>query len=526
MKNLYFNSILLFLTSFSLFAQTPGTLNPEFSQNGWDAIVGNNNGLYVNKILIQPDQKILICAAGYFPSEAVQAIIVRYNPDGTLDTTFGGGDGMVRSINDAEISIVSDASGMALQSDGKILVAGEGFGTNKIFRLNTDGTLDLTFGTDGDGVVYYSSYQTFIKHISVQSDNKIIICGIDNNVINNQSNNKVFLKRYTSNGAIDNTFGINGGLDYQPFFPQGNANANIAVNELLILPNDKIVVNQSYINNPNCYVSLRKFNTNGTADTTFGVDGEAVKSILTSGNDFISGYIYSSSCIQADGAILSTLTQKNNSNEYTESIFRFNSQGQLDNSLNITMNNLTFSPRKSKIATSGNKIYFLRKDSNFEPNGFSELRCYDLNGNLVSDFGANGLAVMNQNDIPFSIESQMAITDNGNIIIGSQKYDPDNPNRFFLVYNVVGYNPNLAIKTEFTQFELNLFPNPTTGLVSISNQDNLTIDKIEILDILGKTVSVKTDNTSQVDISNVANGIYIFKIYSGETVFQKKIIKQ
>ena len=56
--------------------------------------------------------------------------------------------------------------------------------------------------------------------------------------------------------------------------------------------------------------------------------------------------------------------------------------------------------------------------------------------------------------------------------------------------------------------------------------DNLKIDKIEILDILGKTVSVKTENTSQIDISHLSNGIYIFKIYSGETVSIKKIIKE
>ncbi|MCZ8197915.1 MAG: T9SS type A sorting domain-containing protein [Flavobacterium sp.] len=79
---------------------------------------------------------------------------------------------------------------------------------------------------------------------------------------------------------------------------------------------------------------------------------------------------------------------------------------------------------------------------------------------------------------------------------------------------------------DFVANELSIFPNPTTGIVIISNEDNLSIDKIEILDILGKTVSVKTNNTSQVDISHLSNGIYIFKIYSGETVFQKKIIKQ
>ncbi len=62
---------------------------------------------------------------------------------------------------------------------------------------------------------------------------------------------------------------------------------------------------------------------------------------------------------------------------------------------------------------------------------------------------------------------------------------------------------------------------PNTRIITISNED-----KIEILDILGKTVSVKTDKTSQVDISEFSNGFYVFKIYSGENVSIKKIIKE
>lgn len=91
----------------------------------------------------------------------------------------------------------------------------------------------------------------------------------------------------------------------------------------------------------------------------------------------------------------------------------------------------------------------------------------------------------------------------------------------------LGSVPLLNIsENTITKLKINIFPNPTTGIVTISNEENLTIDKIEIVDILGKTVSVKTDNTSLVDISNFAIGIYIFKIYSGETVSIKKIIKQ
>ena len=73
---------------------------------------------------------------------------------------------------------------------------------------------------------------------------------------------------------------------------------------------------------------------------------------------------------------------------------------------------------------------------------------------------------------------------------------------------------------------IKVFPNPTTGIVSISSPENAIINIIEIVDVLGKTVSLKTKNTSQVDISEFSNGIYILKIHSGATIFQKKIMKQ
>ncbi len=91
----------------------------------------------------------------------------------------------------------------------------------------------------------------------------------------------------------------------------------------------------------------------------------------------------------------------------------------------------------------------------------------------------------------------------------------------------LGSVPLLNIsENTIAKLRINIFPNPTTGIITISNQDNLSIDKIEILDILGKTVSVKTDNTSQIDISHLSNGVYIFKIFSSEDVTTKKIIKQ
>jgi hypothetical protein len=88
-------------------------------------------------------------------------------------------------------------------------------------------------------------------------------------------------------------------------------------------------------------------------------------------------------------------------------------------------------------------------------------------------------------------------------------------------FSVVNLSTN-----SFSYSTINIYPNPTTGIVNISSTENSIIDKIEIVDVLGKTVATKTGNTSQVDISHLSNGMYVFKIYSGENVSIKKIIKE
>lgn len=97
--------------------------------------------------------------------------------------------------------------------------------------------------------------------------------------------------------------------------------------------------------------------------------------------------------------------------------------------------------------------------------------------------------------------------------------------------NIVSSTEDFTIENNlsthsFKNNSINIFPNPTTGIVNISNKNNLSIDKIEIFDTSGKLIITKNGNSSQIDISNLKKGMYFFKIYSDENVLTKKIIKQ
>ena len=126
--------------------------------------------------------------------------------DGDLDTTFSG-DGILTTAigagNDAASSVV-------LQSDGKIVVAGYSYnGSNydiAVVRYNTDGSLDTSFGTGGKVTTAIGLGEDLALSVVVQSDGKIVVAGYSHN----GSNYDIAVVRYTDTGSLDTTFSGDG----------------------------------------------------------------------------------------------------------------------------------------------------------------------------------------------------------------------------------------------------------------------------------------------------------------------------
>ncbi|HST51127.1 MAG TPA: Calx-beta domain-containing protein, partial [Pyrinomonadaceae bacterium] len=144
----------------------------------------------VHAILIQPDGRILIGGSFSRVNGTTRNNIARLNADGTLDTSFDPGSG----ASDVVLSI-------ARQSGGKVLIGGQftkvnGATQNRIARLNTDGTLDMSFNA-GSGA------NNFVEVVAVQPDDGIFIAG-DFDIVNGTARNRI--ARLTANGALDATF--------------------------------------------------------------------------------------------------------------------------------------------------------------------------------------------------------------------------------------------------------------------------------------------------------------------------------
>jgi uncharacterized delta-60 repeat protein len=255
----------------------------------------NGTGIVVtlyghNSVAIQSDGKIIAAGSSHDGSTFGFAL-VRYNADGSLDTTFNG-TGKVLTPGGSVGSI-------AIQSDGKIVAAGGSrFGSNAEFMLvrhNADGTLDTTF--NGTGIVTTSAGSSVsgASDLAIQPDGKIVAAGYGQAAPDWRTADFAVV-RYNPNGSLDSSFGGTGKI----IIPIGDSgDSGDYANSVAIQPNVKIVVagSSSRVNIGSDFAVVR-LNPNGSLDTSFSGTGTVITSV---GNSYDHA---SSVAIQADGKIV------------------------------------------------------------------------------------------------------------------------------------------------------------------------------------------------------------------------------
>jgi uncharacterized delta-60 repeat protein len=185
---------------------------------------------------------------------------------GDLDHTFGG-DGVVRThVSDAE----DDGYSVAIQPDGKIVVAGEaGVGGNSrmaIVRYDTDGSLDTSFGGgDGNVKINFTPSNDFAYSVRIEADGKIVLAGAAGYF---EHDSRFALARLTSDGSLDSTFGYDGKVttNLTPSYDYANGMA--------LQPNGKIVAVGDVSAGPdNGKIAVLRYRTDGSLDPKFSGDG-------------------------------------------------------------------------------------------------------------------------------------------------------------------------------------------------------------------------------------------------------------
>ena len=289
----------------------------------------NNGGVGFDNITnisaIQTDGKILVGGnfTGYNTISCSNKL-TRLNTDGSIDNTFNSGG----------TGFNGDVQGLIIQTDGKILVGGNLTTYNgitcltRLVRLNTDGSIDLTFNSGGTG------FNNTVIPVVIQSDNKILVGGYFTTY--NGITCSAHLVRLNTDGSIDNTFNSGG-----TGFSGGGYGNNI-----VIQPDNKILITGGIIYNsitlPN---GITRLNVNGSLDNTFN----------SGGTGFSGGTPYALQ-IQLDNKILlgGDFTVYNGVSK--NRIVRLNSDGSIDNTFNSGGTNFNDYVRAISISTITNKI--------------------------------------------------------------------------------------------------------------------------------------------------------------------------
>ena len=495
-----------------MMAAQSGSLDMTFGQNGKTTAGFGRSEAYARAIAVQPDGKIICGGDAYnantsreFEGDSYNALMYRYHPDGSLDTTFGD-HGMVLNKYESssnESRIYTAIYYIHVLDNGKILTYGY-YGVNvqwgglMICRYHPDGTLDTSFGSGGR-VFSSVAPPTAGTPMVVQDDQKIVVLGGYYVSSPFNSSASFFLERYHEDGSLDTLFGTNGQIittfGFQNNYPScialqadgkilasGQANGRNLIarylsngaldpsfdgdgkvvtmfglsnnNALLTaMPNGKIQLAGLTTTSAGVHFSISQYQSNGSLDLTFDGDGRTLSPFPSDETSIFMNAVAKS----PDGKFLVCTQNADNYNNFEGFVMRrYLDNGILDNSFGVNGTVTTLLIEGSHVGkfiyplASGKTLlagYAMHLDEFPISSDFNVMQ-YTNNGNLDPEFNGNGIVT----------EYLESSNDNGRIVltrpdgqillIGVQRYNEINTIGSSDII-MAQYDPNGALDNAF-----------------------------------------------------------------------------
>ncbi|MEP6617326.1 MAG: hypothetical protein ABJA57_12135, partial [Ginsengibacter sp.] len=406
---------LLSMIVFVIIQTQAQTLDPTFGASGkvGPFLNGFTPSKYDKAMVVDASGKILIAG-----SSNGRFAVMRLNSDGSSDNTFGSNG--LAEINKPGLA----AEAVAIQSDGKIILAGykqAGQGNDaydiEAIRLNTDGTTDDTFGSNGVQIITITNDDKAFSVI-VQPDDKIVIGGYVNTAPNlfDASTDDFIVLRLTATGPLDGSFNSVG---YKVIDFAGD---NDMARTLAIDGNGKILIGGKARVDAvtNWDFAIARINTDGSFDNSFSGDGKQTIS-LTFSNDEIK-----SIAVQADGNIVLAGLGANGSNNDYEIARLAGSDGSLDAGFDgdgkklIDFNSAeddaacVLIKQDGKILVSGNTFNGTNDDFG--------IVCLNVDGTLDNGFGTGGKYQLDFSN-GYDLGNSMRLQADGKLLVGNNVAD-------------------------------------------------------------------------------------------------------
>jgi uncharacterized delta-60 repeat protein len=382
---------LIVLASASLAFGQAGTLDSTYGTGGIATVFSPANGNLLTAAAIQSDDKIVL--GGSAPGD----VLVRLNTNGSLDTSFG-----TNGVVSQNFGVLGPILAVVIQPNQQILALASGFGGAALGRFNADGSLDTTFGTGGFATSRaLDSGPETLSVMALQPNGAILITG------------NGLLGRFTSSGQLDATFGT---LGVAPM-------TNTIATSIAVQADGKILVTSGIAPAPELFGapplpspfsgSISRYTSTGSLDTNFGIAGivacpasAAGIALQPNGKSVVVGTLTSGLVLGTNG----TFAVPNNQLGFAA--VRYNTNGSIDTTFNpglgigsgggvVTGFGSSFqfgSPFGAAIQSNGD-IVLGGEAGNGNTQGFQlgsssfALTRYTPSGQLDTSFGNNGIVI-------------------------------------------------------------------------------------------------------------------------------------
>jgi uncharacterized delta-60 repeat protein len=434
-----------------------GSLDPSFGRDGKvKTRLGTEEKIEdaFARMALQDDGKIVVVGRSW-QEYSNDIAVVRYNPDGTLDASFGHAGKVMTNFPDPDGKYGYDeAFAVAVQADGKLVVGG-----TRLVRYNPDGTLDASFGRDGQ-------VETEARALALQRDGKLVVIGVAG---------PFALARYNFNGTLDPSFGSGGAATTQ-------LGKVYAASDVALQADGKLVVVGTSFTGRSFDFAMVRYTPNGTLDPSFGQEGKVTSDFCADTieeryaqqigpSSFQGGWRVG---LQADGKILVTGTASDVlCSGYV--MFRYNSDGSLDATfgengrVTIALSRVAATgeaahsesdshpisaARANALALQTNGKFIVaggisRRMSNMSWSSYFALVRYQPNGDVDLSFGAEGKLVTEVGE--HSAEARaLALQPDGKIVVAGTWYSQQ-ANSSYGEFTLVRYQPDGHVDQSFGQ---------------------------------------------------------------------------
>ncbi len=436
---------------------------------------------------------------------------------GSLDATFGSGGKVVGGS-----TTNNEQNAVALQTDGKIVVAGAINSRFAVSRYNADGTPDLTFGTNGSVTTeFYLGFSGSAAAIVIEPNGRIVVGGSTSKPGSSLFDGTDFaVARFLPNGSLDASFGSGTGRIISNI-------ANDRVKDIAVQPDGKIVITGDALERVASQVYIGRnifairYNADGTPDAAFGNNGTATASYRISTACPVLNEPHNSEALalQPDGKIIVTgLVAFCDPSQPTffrsgAAIVRFLADGQLDNSFDSdgkVLNSDIISANAVALQSDGKIIAVGQSGNPFGnpsvPYDFGILR-YTTTGALDTSFDGDGKVVTSieaANDIP----KDVLVQPNGKIVVVGESS-----------VIITGFNiTNFAIARYLTNGSLDNSFDGDGKVITDFNNNSLDSISRAVLQPDGKILAV---GTTKFNSSSGAPSLLAMARYLGDTPVAK-----